>query len=122
MMADAAATMQSGVLPPVAGNLAAAFYSRKIRQQIHGHGMGRHTAEEVFELGMKDLDALSACLADKPYFLGEQPTTLDATAFGFLINTIGCPIESPLKDYGLAKRNLRNYVERVKAEYYPELA
>jgi glutathione S-transferase len=84
--------------------------------------MGRHKPEEVFKLGMKDLDALSAYLGDKPYFLGEQPTTLDASAFGFLVNTIGCPIESPLKDYGLAKHNLRNYVERIKAQYYPELS
>jgi glutathione S-transferase len=109
------------VLPPVISDLAALFYRYKIKQQIYGHGMGRHKPEEVFELGMKDLDALSACLEDKQYFLGEQPTTLDASAFGFLINTIGCPIESPLKDYGLAKRNLRNYVGRVKATYYPEL-
>lgn len=111
-----------GVLPPVVSDVAAAFYRKKIKQQIHGHGMGRHKSEEVFELGMKDLDALSACLGNKAYFLGEQPATLDASAFGFLINTIGCPIESPLKDYGLKKRNLRNYVERVKARYYPELA
>ncbi|HET7062067.1 MAG TPA: glutathione S-transferase family protein [Nitrosospira sp.] len=110
------------VLPPVINNLAALFYRYRIKQQIYGHGMGRHKPEEVFELGMKDLDALSACLGDKHYFLGEHPTTLDASAFGFLINTIGCPIESPLKDYGLAKRNLRNYVDRVKAKYYPDLA
>jgi len=47
---------------------------------------------------MLDIDALSACLGDKKYFLGEQPTTLDASAFGILISTIGCPIESPLKN------------------------
>ncbi len=83
--------------------------------------MGRHKPEEVFELGMKDIDALSACLGDKEYFLSDQPTTLDASAFGFLINTIGCPIESPLKEYGLTKNNLRNYVDRIKTQYYPEL-
>ena len=111
-----------GVLPPVMRDLAAFIYRYKIKQQIYGHGMGRHKPEEVFKLGMKDLDALSAYLGDKQYFLGEQPTTLDASAFGFLVNTIGCPIESPLKDYGLAKHNLRNYVERIKAQYYPELS
>jgi hypothetical protein len=25
-------------------------------------------------------------------------------AFGFLVNTIGCPIESPVKDYALTKK------------------
>ncbi len=110
-----------GVLPPLIRDAAALFYRRRIRRQIHGHGMGRHTSAEIFELGMMDIDALAACLGDKPYFLGDQPTTLDASAFGFLINTIGCPIESPLKEYGLSKDNLRNYVDRMRGQYYPEL-
>ena len=77
-----------------------------------GHGTGRHQAEEIFALGKQDIDALSASLGNKPYFLGEQPFTLDTSAFGLLINIIGCPIESPLKEYGLAKHNLVNYVDR----------
>lgn len=109
------------VLPPIVRDVAALVYRYKIKQQIYGHGMGRHKPEEVFELGMKDIDALTACLGDKEYFLGDRPTTLDASAFGFLVNTIGCPIESPLKEYGLTKNNLRNYVDRVKAKYYADL-
>ena len=109
------------VLPPVIRDLAAVYYRRKIKRQILGHGTGRHNAEEVFELGMLDIDALSACLGDKKYFLGDKPTSLDATAFGFLINTLGCPIESPLKEHGLSKDNLRNYVERIKLQYYSDL-
>ena len=110
-----------GVLPPVVRDVVALIYRRRIRRQIHGHGMGRHSPAEIFELGMMDLDALSDCLADKPYFLGDRPTTLDASAFGFLINTIGCPIESPLKEYGLTRSNLKNYVERIREQYYPDL-
>ena len=108
-------------MPPVIRDLAAAYYRQRIQRQILGHGTGRHNAEEIFELGMQDIDALSACLGNKKYFLGDQPTTLDATAFGFLINTLGCPIESPLKEHGLSKNNLKNYVDRIRAEYYPEL-
>lgn len=109
------------VMPPGIRDLAAVYYRHRIQRQILGHGTGRHTAEEIFELGMLDLDALSASLGEKRYFLGDKPTTLDASAFGFLINTLGCPIESPLKEHGLAKDNLRNYVERIKAEYYLDL-
>lgn len=110
-----------GVLPPVIRDVAALVYRYKIGRQIYGHGIGRHKPEEIFELGMLDIDALSACLGDKKYFLGDQPTTLDASAFGFLINTIACPIESPVKDHGLSKSNLRNYVDRIKTEYYADL-
>ena len=109
------------VLPPIIRDMAAIYYRHKIKQQIFGHGTGRHKAKEIFELGMLDIDALSACLEDKKYFVNDRPTTLDACAFGFLINTIGCPIESPLKEYSLSKPNLVNYIERIKVEYYPEL-
>lgn len=109
------------VLPPVIRDVAAIYYRRRIQRQILGHGTGRHNAEEVFELGMQDIDALSACLGEKKYFLGDKPTSLDASAFGFLINTFGCPIESPLKEHGLTKDNLRNYIERIKLQYYSDL-
>ncbi len=110
-----------GVMPPVIRDIAAAYFRNKIKKQIYGHGIGRHKTEEIFKLGMLDIDALSACLGDKKYFIGEQPTTLDASAFGILINTLGCPIESPLKEYGLSKDNLTNFVARIKAHFYPDL-
>jgi glutathione S-transferase len=110
-----------GMMPPNIRELTAVYYHHTIKQQIHGHGMGRHNAEEIFSLGKQDIDALAACLGDKKYFLGNTPTTLDTSAFGILINTIGCPIESQLKEYGLSKTNLVNFIHRIKAEYYPEL-
>jgi glutathione S-transferase len=110
------------VLPPIFRDIMASYYRHNIKQQIFGHGTGRHKAEEIFELGRLDIDALSACLANKKYFLRDRPTTVDASAFGFLINTFGCPIESPLKEYSLSKTNLVDYIERIKTEYYPELA
>ena len=110
-----------GTMPPSIHELTAIYYHPTIKQQIHGHGMGRHKAEEIFALGKQDIDALAACLADKKYFLGNTPTILDTSAFGILINTIGYPIESPLKEYGLLKTNLVNFIDRIKADYYPEL-
>jgi glutathione S-transferase len=109
------------VLPPVIRDVAALYYRRRIQGQIFGHGTGRHSAKEIFELGMQDVDALSAYLGSKRYFMGNKPTSLDASAFGFLINTLGCPIESPLKEHALSKDNLRSYVDRIKLKYYPDL-
>ena len=110
-----------GAMPANIRELTAIYYHHTIKQQIHGHGMGRHKSKEIFALGMQDIDALAACLGDKEYFLGDTPTSLDASAFGILINTIGCPIESPLKEYALIKTNLVNFIDRIKACYYPEL-
>lgn len=111
-----------GVLPPVARDLAAAAYRYRIKGQIRGHGMGRLSADEVFELGREDIDALADYLGDKPYFLGDKPTSLDASVFGILVNTIECPIESPMKDHALTKTNLSRYCSNILSEFYPDLS
>lgn len=110
-----------GVLPPVIRDLAASLYRRRINSQITGHGAGRLTHEELFELGKEDIDSLADFLAGKPYFMGDQPTSLDASAYGILVNTLGCPIKSPLKDHALSHKNLLNYCRRMQAEFFPEL-
>jgi glutathione S-transferase len=75
----------------------------------------------MFELGKEDIDSLADFLGNKPYFMGDQPSSLDASAYGILVNTLGCPIESPLKEYALAKQNLLAYCQRMQAEFFPEL-
>ena len=53
--------------------------------------------------------------------MGNQPTSLDSSAYGILVNTLGCPIESPLKDHALAKPNLVDYCRSIQTEFFPEL-
>ncbi|MBX3615971.1 glutathione S-transferase family protein [Nitrosomonas sp.] len=105
-------------LPPIIRDIAANRTRKKIQRQIYGHGTGRHQPEEIFTLGKQDIDALTVSLGDQPYFFGDKPTTLDASAFGLLINIIGCPIESPLKEHGLTKQNLVQYVDKIKQRYF----
>jgi glutathione S-transferase len=111
-----------GVMPPVLRDLAAWAYRHRINSQIRGHGLGRHTPEEVFQLGKEDIDALAHFLGEKPYFMGDSPTSLDASAYGILVNTVGCPIESPAKDHALARKNISDYCYRMQSEFFPELS
>ena len=39
--------------------------------------MGVHTPEEVSQFGCADLKVLSDILADKPFFFGDEPTTVN---------------------------------------------
>lgn len=110
-----------GWLPPVVRDLGAIYYRRRIKGQILGHGIGRLSKEAAFALGREDLEALSEFLADKPYFMGVRPCSLDASAYGILVNTLACPIESPVKDYALTRTNLVQYCQRLQAECFPEL-
>ncbi len=109
-----------GGLPPVIRDIVGLVYRQIVGKQIYDQGIGRHNADEIFHLGQIDLDALSAFLDEKPYFMGDKPTSLDTSAFGILINTICGPIESPIKDYGLSKKNLLAYCDRMMVEFFPE--
>ena len=48
-------------------------------------------------MGRDDLQAAADYLGDRPFFLGDRLTTLDAVAFGFLANILLVPVESELK-------------------------
>ncbi len=84
-------------------------------------GLGRLPAEEIWKLGQEDIGALAEFLGNKPYFMGSSPTTLDASAYGVLVNILCCPIESPVKEYALTKKNLYSYCRRVQEAFFPEL-
>lgn len=108
-----------GALPPVVRDLVARLARRGQLQELHGQGIGRHTTEEIYALGKTDLTALSAALGDKPYFFGERPTSLDATAYAFLANLLWAPIDSPLTRHARSLGNLALYAERMKQRCYP---
>ena len=96
------------------------FARRGIRAQLHGHGMGRHSREEIYAIGCRDLTALADFLGDKPYFLGAQPTSLDASAYAFLANLLWVPVESVMKAHARRYPQLTAYCERMKARYYAQ--
>jgi len=109
-----------GSVPPVLRSIISNVVRKQILKQIHGHGMGRHTEEEIFQLGKKDLKTLSDFLADKPYFMGDKPSILDASAFGMLVNILRCPVESPLKEYARGHKNLVDFCDRTMQQYYTD--
>jgi glutathione S-transferase len=106
------------VLPPIIRDIAATVIRRHLQSELYGQGKGRHTESEVFDLGKSDLTSLSDFLGDKPFFMGEQPTILDATAFGFPVNVLWCPVESPLKEHAKQLENLPQFSDRMKRRFF----
>jgi glutathione S-transferase len=100
----------SWIIPPLA--------RRGMAQELKGHGMGRHSREEIHALGCQDITALADFLADKPYLMGEQPCSLDAVAYGFLANLLWVPLESTLKKQAQKYPQLERYCQRMKSRYY----
>ena len=107
-----------GFMPAVIRPLVAGLIRRQALKSLYGHGMGRHTRDEIYHIGKTDVSALAQFLADKPFFMGEQPTSLDATAYAFLANLLWTPIRSPLSEHTASLPNLAAYCERMKARYW----
>ena len=94
---------------------------RKVRYALHGHGLGRHSAEDIAYLGTRSVEAIADFLAAKPFFMGNEPTGVDATMFAFAAGAL-CPVfESPLRTAAERRDNLKRYVGRMTARYYAEL-
>jgi glutathione S-transferase len=85
-------------------------------------GLGRHTPEQIAELGKRSIDALSQLLGDKLYFVRELPSGVDATAFGMLACVLTPFFDTPLRRAAEARPNLVAYVDRMMRRYYPEHA
>ncbi|MCC7006969.1 MAG: glutathione S-transferase N-terminal domain-containing protein [Ottowia sp.] len=93
---------------------------RKVRQNLHAHGMGRHTPNEQLLIASKTFDSLAAILADKPYLMGAKPCGVDATLFAFMAGVLCSHFEMPLRTAAQAHKNLVQYVEKMRALYFPE--
>ena len=91
---------------------------RGLLAEMRGQGMGRHSAAEIQAIGCRDVTAVADFLADKPYMLGEQPSSLDATAHAFLANLLWAPVDSPLQRHARTRPTLEAYCQRMKARYY----
>lgn len=94
---------------------------RKIRSNLHGQGMGRHSQQEIAAVAAKGIEAMATILGDKPYLMGDQPCGADATAFAFTAHLL-CPLfDTPSRDAAAARPNLVAYADRMMRAYYPEL-
>lgn len=105
-------------LPLIMRNILPTILRKRVLRDLNGHGIGRHTKDEIFQMGKADLIAISHLLNDQKFFLGNNPTSLDAMAYGFLANIMGCPVNSPLKECALTLDNLIAFCNRMKEKYY----
>lgn len=109
------------LLPKLIGPMILKALRKNFLKTVHLQGVGRHSRAEVLEMGKEDIEAWSALLGDKPYFLGDKPSSLDATMYGFLVNTLWVPWPSEYKDFALTKTNLVAFCDRMHAAYFPDV-
>lgn len=107
-----------GAMPAPLRWLVPTLARRGLLGELRGHGMGRHSVAEIHAIGCKDVTAIADFLADKPFMLGAQPSSLDATAHAFLANLLWAPVDSPILRHAQARPTLGAYCQRMKVRYF----
>jgi len=96
-------------------------YKKKIAKRMHGHGIGRHSRDDIVAIGLDDLRALSAFLGGKKFICGDQPCLVDAGLFGCLAQFAYFPVVTPHTELIKSEcQNLQKYCDRIKDRYWPD--
>ena len=91
-----------------------------VSAQMHGHGIGRHSLEEVYQFGYTDLDAISDYLGEKAFFFGDTLTSVDLSIAPVVAGLILTPIDTQIALYARSKANLVGYIERFDKAVFGE--
>ncbi len=89
----------------------------RILSGFAGQGMGRRCSEIVLDCFRTDIDAISDYLADKPYFLGDRLSSIDASVYAMLRHLADQPQQWPGSGYVASKPNLAAYLARIRDEH-----
>lgn len=108
-----------GAIPKLPREILAPIARRGVIKQLLGHGMGKHSAEEIAAIGARDIDALAALLGGKLWFFGDEPTETDAVVYSLLANIYSVGFSSPMKAHIAGYGNLVSFIERFAARFYP---
>jgi glutathione S-transferase len=90
-----------------------------VNANVRAVGVGRHSDDEIADLGEKSLDALSHLLGGKPFLMGERPTAVDAIAFGQVAAILTPFFDSPLRRRAERFGALVAYRDRMLDRFYP---
>jgi glutathione S-transferase len=83
----------------------------KTKRDFIGTGIGIHSQEEIYALGMKDMEAINALVENKKgEFIFGSFSEIDVILYSFLIQIKLPPHSSPLKDFLLANPKLLSYI------------
>jgi glutathione S-transferase len=105
-------------VPQPLRSVIAGFFRHRVKRTLYGQGIGRHTSEEIYAMGRRDLQAVSDILDENDFILGERPSSFDCSVHAFVAGAIQCSFDTPLKTSGRALPNLVEYNDRMNALYY----
>lgn len=108
-------------LPEFVTNIIGKFFGEKVRQRLHGHGMGRHPRDDIITILRRDIQAVCDIIGDNKFLFGDKPSTADFTVFGHLATTYYLPYRQPITDMLDDEfPRVKELIELIRTHYFPE--
>jgi glutathione S-transferase len=98
--------------------LVTAMVRRDVKRTLHGQGLGRHSKADVDRLAAQGLTAISDYLGDKPFFMGDRPTGIDASIFACVSSCLCELFPGANYDAVRAHNNLVAYRDRCMTLWF----
>jgi glutathione S-transferase len=108
----------SGFMTSVVAHLS----ERRVMKTLARQGIGRHSPEVIWQMGIADIQALAHWLGNRPWGFGETPTVFDACLAAFIGNIAATPWDNPLTAAAKKHSNLTAHCVRLLGLYFPELS
>lgn len=108
-------------LPSFLRMIVAPIVRWKVKRSLLAQGMGRHSRDEIYGFGRRDISAAAAILGEGPFLFGDVPTSFDATLFAFVVGISLAPIETPLKEAMLSQPSLLAHRDRMAQRYFSDI-
>ena len=90
-------------------------------EKLSAQGVGRHSRDEVYEIGLRDVDSFGRLLSEADFLFGDEPTSFDACAFGVVGNLKNGPFPSPVRDAIHGSAKICGYIDRITARYFGDI-
>ena len=94
----------------------------KIRDKVSGdlsaQGIAKHSPEEIYAMGIKDVEALATYLSGKTWFGNNKPCLLDISAVTMLASFLKVPMNTPVKAHINSNPQLVKYIENGMATLF----
>ena len=82
-------------------------------QRYHFQGIGRYPPDAAYARGLADLKVLADLVPADGYVHGKAPTSIDAGIYGFIANIYFYDIDTPLKQFVAAQKNLVRHCTEI---------
>lgn len=90
---------------------------RSVKASLFKQGVSRRDKKELVQLAEKSLHSYSQLLADKAFFFGDKPCSLDVVAYSHFAQLTMTNLDSWLNDIGKQHSNIVEFCQRFDQQF-----